>query len=416
MITATVVAALFVLVLLTCRRDVLAAVTGTTIITATMLVPTFYVSEAVVKNGVLLVAAVATLLTLLRRRLDTERHRGAWLLGAYIALTAAATVLHPLSGQLSELLTAALPGACLLVVWLVSSTGERQFLAKFMVFLASAEALYAVLQMLGVVPRLWGNSVLYPHQLLAGLTRGEGTMGHPLMLALLLLFAVALVLSKQIQFTGLERAGIFLVLAIGLFATGSRSGLIVAVVLLIFSLGGTRTLRFILGASSAVLLVTVLAATGFFTGNLVTSFLEGDSVGHRTGAIDAIPKLLAQQPVDVIMGNGAGSVDDLFAQGLLQAGNFFAIDNQLVTTIVTTGLLGLVVLVALVVVGICTRGGMRKPLIAVAVFFFTFDVLAWPAGFALFALSVGMCLTEQRVRSSPSLENKRAHTPARPRT
>jgi len=400
LITASAGAALFVVVLLTCRRDIVAAVAGTAIIAAVLLVPTFYVAEPAIKNGVLVATSVATGLALLRRKFDASRRRGTWMLATYVAVTAVATALHPVTAQLTELVSAVLPGSCVAIIWYVCSPRERQYLIKFIVFTASAEAAYATLEMVALAPRLWENPIVYPHQLLSGLTRGEGTMGHPLMLALFLIFAAAIVLSKQVEFGTMHRAWLFTLLSIGLLATGSRSGLIVAVALLLFSLGGTRTARVSLGAACATLLVTLLAATGFFSGDLVTNFLQGDSVGHRSGAIDAIPKLLAQHPTEVLVGNGAGSVDDIFAEGLLQAGNFYAIDNQLITTIVTSGLLGLALLAALVATALARSGGVRKPLIAVVVFFFTFDVLAWPAGFALFALAIGMCFTRQ----SPPVE------------
>ncbi|MDR6691206.1 hypothetical protein J2X55_002118 [Microbacterium sp. 1154] len=397
---ALAVSALVVIVLLTCRRDWVSAIAGSLVVAAVVLIPTFYVSETGTKNGVLAVASVAALLVLLRRRFDASRRRGSWLVAAYVALAAAATVLHPQTAQMTELVTAALPGASLLVIWLASLPSERIFLIRLIVGVSTLEAIYALLEMVGLAPRLWENPVIYPHQLLPGLTRGEGTMGHPLMLALLLLLAVALVLSQQAKFTRPQKTASFILLSAGLFATGSRSGIIVAVALLLFSLGGSRATRVVVGSFSALLLTLFLAATGFFSGNIVTSFLEGDSVGHRSGALEAVPKLITQQPANVIIGNGVGSVDNLFTQGLLQTGNFFAIDNQLVTTLATTGILGLVTLVVTVVVALCQRDAIRKPLIAVTIFFFTFDVLSWPAGFSLYALALGLCFTQQDHKSS----------------
>lgn len=392
MLVAVAFAALGAIVLVTYRRDLLAAMVGVIVVSAILLVPTFYVDSQAVKTGAVAVIVGTTGILVALRRLNPNRRRGSWLYVAYLGVVLATTLLHPAVAEVGTLLTPAIPSLALLLVVLIASVQERSTIVRFVIGLSVVEAVYAGLQMVGAAPRLWGNTVTYGHQLIAGFTRGEGTLGHPLMLALLLLIAIALTATGRGPRGGLRVATLLILLG-GLFATGSRSGLVVAVLFLLFTMGGTVATRVLAGGLMGALLIAYLAATGFFTGDLVSNFLTGDSVGHRAGALDAVPRLLGQGFAEVLIGSGAGSTESLFMGGLLQAGTFYAIDNQFVSTLAAAGLIGLAVLVILILRALRVGSGSRLPLVAVVVFFFTFDVLAWPAGAALFTFALGLAFT-----------------------
>ncbi|WP_345752737.1 hypothetical protein [Microbacterium rhizophilus] len=382
------IASLGAVILGTYRRDRLAAFVGVPVISLVLLVPTFYVENQTIKNVALLVIIGASVALFALR---PAHPRGMWLLIAYFGVLLLSTLLHPAVAEIGAWVTVALPALAVVVVMVSASPGEVTTIARFIIGLSTAEAAYAVLEMLRIAPRLWGNSVSYPHQILPGLVRGEGTLGQPLMLALLLLLALTLTLGKSGP-RGARRVAIAAVLIAGLVATGSRSALIVAVAVILFSIGGKLWTRIAVGMFSALTLVVYLAASGFFTGSIVQNFLTGDSVSHRSGALEAIPKLLGQTPGEVLLGSGHGSTARLFGQGLLQSGSFYAIDNQLVSTLATGGVVALALLVIAIVHGFRIGAGSRIPLVAVVVLFLTFDVLAWPAGAALFSFAMGLAL------------------------
>lgn len=386
MLAAAVLALLGLAILATYRLDRLAALVGVVVTSGLILVPAFY--SGGMGNAVLLAIAGATAILLLRREPQPDQVRGSWLYGLYFAVIAAATVVHSGVSQLSSLLSYALPGLAGLLIILYASAGERAIVMRWLVGASLLEAVYAVGQVAGLLPRLWGNVVYYEHQLLAGFPRGEGTLGHPLMLALLLVIAIAITLSSKVS--GAKRLFVLLTLFAGLFASGSRAGLLVAVVLLLFSARGGRVKRFTIGALLTATIVVALTSNGFFSGALVGNFLTGASVGHRSGAVEAIPRLLSQPFVNVFLGNGAGSIDSLFRRGLLQSGGFHAVDNQFVTTLAIGGLVGLAALAVLLLRILAIGRETRIVTVAAVMFCLTFDLLVWPAGAALFGIVIGL--------------------------
>lgn len=376
------------------RADRLAAIVGFIVVTAYVLVPTFYLGDlTVLRTAVMVTTLGATVILALRRRMQPGRSRGAWLFVAYFAVILFSTLLNPSMANINLWANAATPAVALTFVGLVATRAEQRIISRSIVILAVLQSLYAVAEVLRITPRLWGNTVVYPHQLVAGLNRAEGTLGHPLMLALLLLFALALTLSRFATSRRALRLVTQAVLVAGLFATGSRSALIVGVAMLLFSLGRRPFQRIVLGTLSGVLAVVALAASDFFEGSLVTSFISGASVTHRTGALDAVPGLLStQSPLHVILGNGFYSAGSLFDAGLLQQGNFRAVDNQLVVSLVEGGLISLALITVVSITALRRGTGMRMPLLALAFFFFTFDTLEWATAAGLFGLAVAFAM------------------------
>ncbi|WP_286345201.1 hypothetical protein [Frondihabitans sucicola] len=78
----------------------------------------------------------------------------------------------------------------------------------------------------------------------------------------------------------------------------------------------------------------------------------------------------------MIWGSGGDTEPQLFAQGLLFQNGFDVVDNQLVTTLATQGVIGLVLLVSLFIVGFRTTGRLsRSVLLVMVVMLFSFDYL-----------------------------------------
>jgi hypothetical protein len=165
--------------------------------------------------------------------------------------------------------------------------------------------------------------------------------------------------------------------------------------------------RSIVGLYVILTAVTLAGASGFLNGWLVTNFAQGDSLSHRSGALQAVPALLRQPIGAVLLGNGYYSGPSLFRRGLLQTGSFYAIDNQFVSTLVEVGVIGVLVVVLTIVLALQRRRPESVPLMIMVAFFFTFDEFAWPMSIALFGMLIGA------ISSSTTEQNQEPASPAR---
>lgn len=380
------------LLLLAPKREKIVAVGSCAVLTLTAVVPISYSGDSdILKAGVVAAQAIIVATVVVRRPRLTERRWGSWLLFTYYGLSLLVTL--SMGASLPALANAGLPALGILLLVLRATPAEKKIIVKWFIALALMQSVYAVAEVAGLVPKLWHNSADYPHQIVSSLIRAEGTFAQPLVLALFLLVALAFTLAGMSDAAGARKALIVVALFAGVFATGSRSALVLGILFTLFSLGGRAFERITVGLLALLLGATGLAAFGFFSSSVVANFLTGSSVSHRTGALDAIPRLLTQGPLNVLLGNGAGSSRGLFDAGLLQAGGFYAVDNQFVLSLVEVGVIGLLLLVSVILRGLAVGQGLRLPLTAVVTFFFTFDVLAWPSGAVLFALVLGMAFT-----------------------
>lgn len=407
MIAAISVALVGGLLLATYKREKLAGLSGCIVLAAFVLVPTFYAGGGNLPQAILAMTLGITVVVFARRHHSGVKKRGLLLLAAYFAVLLIATLANPGIGNLNLLWNAAIPALSLAYIASVASSEERSVIVRFLVWLAAAESFYAILEAAGIAPRLWGNPGVYLSQIIPGLTRAEGTFGQPLVLALFLLVALGVVFSKITPVRGGLKLMVVLVLFAGLAATGSRSAIIVGVLFALFSTGRKAAARIAVGIFATLILLVTLSAANFFQGSLVVNFLAGDSVDHRSGALEAVPRLLGGQDVlNVLLGNGFYSAPALFKAGLLQEGTFYAIDNQLVSTLAEGGIVGVALLVVGIVAAAARGRGAVLPLVAVVFFFFTFDVLTWPAGAALFGLAYALLYAPDE--PSPTDENESA--------
>ncbi|MDR6505109.1 O-antigen ligase family protein [Arthrobacter oryzae] len=405
--------------------DKVALFAGAAVISLLVLVPVQNISSyGNLKYAVLGAVGALTVGTIARRRASLDyRPKGLWLFAAYFALVGLATPrsLEPASWNL--LFGAVVAGLAPAITFAFMNAIERRQVLKFLVAVAAAEAAYSLFELIARTSPLWGYASvtktgdpnLMYNQIDMALIRSQGTLGHPLPLALLLLVGLALVVRGVGPASALMRVLTAALLFAGCFAAGSRSAMAVAVVLILLGIGRKRWKAIVVGGYLLILGAVVAVAAGFLESAAFQRFAASDSLSHRTGAVDAIPGLLEGQDfVNTVFGNGYFSAYQLYREGLLQVGNFFAVDNQFVMTLVEGGLSGLAVLVVLVIVAFRKIGRTaRLGLLSVVFFFLSFDVLSWPSGMALFGLFVGLAFSDPKTEETSSLEGPSTLTRAR---
>lgn len=325
---------------------------------------------------------------------------GLWLFGLYFVVIALATPRSEEPSAWNLYLGILVCGAVPAILFALMTESERRSALNFLVWFAMLQSVYAVYEMLLNPAPIWGpastnsqgEGVVMNNQIVLDLVRAQGTLGHPLPLALLMLVGLALALRGYGPLrAGLRNAAIVL-LFVGCFAAGSRSALAVALVLALFGAGKVRWKAVVVGTAAASLGLLIAAANGLFESAAYLRFIASDSLSHRNGALEAVPNLLdSQSSVMTVFGNGFFSAYQLFRAGKLQDGNFFAVDNQFVMTLIEGGVVGVILLVGLLIrttkrIDAASRLGF----IAVVAFFLSFDVLSWPIGVALFGSFLGL--------------------------
>jgi hypothetical protein len=341
-------------------------------------------------------ATAALSLLALARRGFSKGNRGIPLLFlAYLALTMAGTQVGDVQDAMPQFFYHAAIGLGFLIFGCLSSKRERGMMARMFVILAAAQAAYAVVEVAAKPPVLWASPVpenfiwsesRLPSELIAGMVRGQGSFGHPLLLAFVLVVAAGLVLRQKVTLLRFLTVG---VLFAGVLATGSRSASLIMAAMILFAFGARKlaVVRGVLLAGAGFLLAS---GTGML-GAVVERFSESGSLTHRQGAIDALPRLISEQtPSALAFGNGWFSREALYDRGLLQLDGFVAIDNQFVSLLVTAGWVGLALFILLMLGAIRHAGSeYRIALLAAFTMFAVFDVNEFPATWALLSLFIG---------------------------
>jgi hypothetical protein len=295
-------------------------------------------------------------------------------------------------------------GALALMVSVVVSQLTRRDVLALLKFLVG----FAVFQVgLGLIevavlgrPVLWGYGALtsglpalYPNTLLGEtVLRVQGTAGHPIPFAMLLAAAFVVVLYLKDEWRFRFRMGLLAILSLGLVLSGTRSALVAVGIVLVVKLLTTRSEKRILSvfavAVSAVIMVVLLGSS---LADAYREFTGTGSFYNRVGALASVPALLARQPLEVLFGSGVGSEASLFGRGFLQQNGFNIVDNQLVTTLATGGVVGLVLLVLFVSVAVKRSDPLTRGLIIVMVVaMFSFDYLRWFSMIALLFVVVAL--------------------------
>lgn len=275
-----------------------------------------------------------------------------------------------------------------------------------LVLLAVGEALLGAVEFFVTgTPIPWGRRIADDgtffddsNKLLGGETiRAQGTTEHPIPYSVVVGVGLVALGARWTRHAAALRIVIVGVLGLGLVLSGTRSTLLaigVGLAYLVFSSdAASRALRV-----TAVVLGGVVGAIAFFPTlvGAVGTLMASGSYENRAGALESVPRLLGQSLRKVLLGNGVGSELGLYADGLLPQTGFLNLDNQLVTSLATTGLLGVGLLIAVFVVAFvrAPRAG-RALIIVMATMLFSFDYLAWNNMTALMALV--LCLPRVRL-------------------
>lgn len=388
----------------------LVAVAGTASLLMFLAFPVHLVGS-LVRYAELVTVALLAIVVLVRRPGMQSRHAAQLLMAGYLAVTVYASLALSIGDSVFQVLsTHAVIALAFLTFGAKSTREDRVVIVKWLIGASLALVAYGLVEIVVNPPVLWASPVpesfalqddRLPSELIDGLARAQGTFGHPLLYALTLTVTLAVAREYPFRRRGARTLTTALLFA-GVMASGSRSATLIAVAVILFTIGAHR-FRVIRGIGVALVLVALGAVTGFFGSGVVDRFVTSGSLTHREGVLDSLPTLLAQPFEQVVFGHGWIRAEDVYDMGLLvSATGFKAIDNQLIATFITSGFVGLVALVALfAVVLVQSRGGTRYGLLAIVGLFFVFDVLEFPATWALTALLIGFATTRDRGVLSP---------------
>lgn len=243
--------------------------------------------------------------------------------------------------------------------------------------------------------------------------RAQGTLGYPIPFAAFLVVVVLVVLfSAAIRDLRLK-VGIVLLLGVALALSGTRSAVVAAAaglgvycVSLAITAWRTKTKAPGIKWAVAATLVLVVAGGAFF----VRSLLTGDfSLLHRSAVIEGAFELGTLPPLQLLFGSGYNAAPALQDMGFFQTENSSAIDNAFISQVIVSGLLGLVVLIAVIIYAIVkSQNAARAVIAAIVTFFFFFDVFSWHAITALLFFTIGSAFAVD----APKLEEHGKHAKA----
>jgi hypothetical protein len=324
-----------------------------------------------------------------------------WL--AYLAYAAVVTIVAGSSSIPTVVAALAAPAAAAFVASKMSASDLLAF-TKVLVALSAAQVVICVLEVAAIITPMWGyrnvtatgEPVLRFNPFLGdAILRAQGSLGHPILLALLMLMTFFLSISRITDGSRVLRASGVAVSLAGLVLSGTRSAAIAfAVAFVYFAISaagfGRRTRNLMLLVAVAALALTL----DFGLQRVVIDLLESDSLGHRVDGWTAASELLSREVSVVIFGSGINSESSVFLAGYLQQDGFNVIDNQFITAFVTTGALGVTFLFAcLIFAWVRTTRDGRTLLLSVVVMFFSFDLSTWPISLAM--LSIPVCLPRE---------------------
>ncbi|MEE2567934.1 hypothetical protein V1638_00775 [Pseudarthrobacter sp. J64] len=246
--------------------------------------------------------------------------------------------------------------------------------------------------------------------------RGQGLASHSIVYSLCVLLGISFVLTNAVKFKQSLRVLVGAGLIFGLIISGTRSAVLAAIIVvtiygflevrrvsqkLMFALGMFVLGAYFLQASNAVKFVDSLAADLFGSA----------SYTHRLDGLNAVGDVASDRGLlGLLFGQGGASVSDLFARGFLQQDGLAVVDNQLVTTFIVGGFIGISALSLCVIAGLLARRSVGVAMAALFIMMFSFDVLTWPAGVLLLYSITGSSLSvgrSERVASGSRTRRRR---------
>ncbi|KQO81142.1 hypothetical protein ASF17_13590 [Frigoribacterium sp. Leaf263] len=269
-----------------------------------------------------------------------------------------------------------------------ASPTDLRVLGAGVVVIASLEVALGLVEFATGDPVPWGRRhrdvndyVLVNTLLPGGLERVQGTLGHPITYGVVLCTAFVVTVAAGRRVPLPARVLVASALMVGMLLSGSRSVVLAAIlavaVLVVAASEGRGAVR-----AAAALLGVGVAVVVFVDELGVASdrFVSSGSYENRAGTIGSVPRLLGRPLLEVVFGSGVGTVERLYDEGLFPQDGFWVLDNQLVTTLATQGVLGVALSVAVLVIALATRDPLARALCAVFVgMLVTFDYVFWPS-------------------------------------
>lgn len=258
--------------------------------------------------------------------------------------------------------------------------------AKILILATAAEAALAVFEVVQLNAPLWrggriltdGTSTWMRNELIASIPRAQGTFGHPLPLAFMLVLGTLTLIRTQ-AFRLPTRFALFVLMGVGVFVSGSRNAIILFVALSALTLALPALVKRV--PILIMLGIGGLAVAAPFLVNQFEQIITTGSVFHRVGALESVSRLTSSRGTfAVLFGDGSAATPRLYSEGLLQSDGLAAVDNQYVLTFAQNGLIGLAIMVMMMAIAFRRASTtLRVLLFAVAITGMIFDLFTWPA-------------------------------------
>ncbi|KTR11737.1 hypothetical protein [Curtobacterium luteum] len=277
---------------------------------------------------------------------------------------------------------------------------DRSFFLGGLVGIAALEATLGIAEFaITKTPIPWGfklradgsSSVLQNPLLPGNPVRVSGSLGHPIAFGSVIGAALLIVIARDPRHAPVRRWALIVLFVVAIILSGSRSvllGVVIGVVVLLWSARPGAVVR-VFAVISVAVVGGIVFASGIAAG--VARLVGSGSYTNRASSIESVPLLLTRAPLESLFGSGFGSEFDLYRRGFFPQDGFMIIDNQLVTTLGTEGIVGAVLVIALFVVGWVRGTTVQRGLLAfLAVMLFSFDYFGWFVMFALLAIVLAL--------------------------
>lgn len=241
-----------------------------------------------------------------------------------------------------------------------------------------------------------GPKVLQKNTIIADWSRATGTMLHGLPLGFLAVTAAGLstISTPTYRWSRKVRMLVFIIAAAACLFASARSSLVVLAVLAVSSFPAGKTLSKVLQATIVAILVgLLLIGNGFFESRQVVDLVSSGSVVHRLGVVSMLPLLDREPVLNFLIGNGTDAGNLL--EHLLPNDGWLAVDNQLISTLLMTGIIGLIMLGAVLCSAWKNTPEWRFVFVAQVAMFAIFDVMLWQSSLVLLMLVLGAMLAKR---------------------
>jgi hypothetical protein len=277
--------------------------------------------------------------------------------------------------------------------WTATQLDEREgtVVARAVIAVGVAEAVYAAAQaFLGVRP-LWGivASQGTENPFVETLDRAQASLGQAIVYGFFAASTAFLAWSNAARLPRPLHVSAFVVLAGGLFLSGTRSAAVALLAAItVHALLRPGLVPWVRNLGATLMAVALVGLLDFGVRGITVEALQSGSWLQRLGSLTSAPRLLRRSGLDFWLGSGFGSEQELYRVGLLRSPyHFTVVDNFYVYVLGTMGLVGLVLLLALLVVAFArsSRTG-RGTVLVVVVMCAAFDLLVWRSSAAVFVL------------------------------